>query len=190
MAFTGSGWYLWRTFLVLMGNMGLCRITWCGKHRPLAGTGESPGIDHSSGASFWVLISLYVILYTSTISITDTQFSTYCFSVYNSRFWEVKLYLIASCFVITMALTGSDWNLRKTFLVLVETRGFVASTDAESFGPSLVLVSLLGSTLVLVGALGGSSFLFIWCCMLVQYQFWEHIFLDIVFRFTSADFEK
>ena len=73
--------------------------------------------------------------------------------------------MIASCFVITMALTGSDWNLRKTFLVLVGTRGFVATTDAESFKPSLVLVSLLGSTLVLVRVLGSRFSLYLTVCL-------------------------
>ena len=121
--FTGSGWYLERTFMVLVGNSGRCRINLCRKHRAHAGSGESPTIDASSGGSFGVLISFYVILYTRTISITDTHFSTYFFSVYNSRFCEVKLHLIASCFVIPMAFTGSGWYLGRTFLGLMGNSG-------------------------------------------------------------------
>ena len=89
-----------------------------------------------------------------------------------------------------MALTGSDWNLRKTFLVLEGTRRFVASTGAESFGPSLVLVSLLGSMLVLVGAFGVlvSFYLMLYACtMSIMGTYFSK---DIVFRFIPADFEK
>ena len=38
---------------MLVGNSGLCRINGGGKHRALAGPGESSEIDASSGGELW-----------------------------------------------------------------------------------------------------------------------------------------
>ena len=119
-AFTGSGFYLVRTFLVLVAILGLCRINGRRKHRDLANSGESPGIDSSSGGSFGVLA--YLILYACIISILQT-FSVDTVFRFTPADFESKLYLIASCFFITMALIDSDWYLGRTFPVLLWNSG-------------------------------------------------------------------